>query len=77
MYYININEILTKNVHNLRFVILTMHSIHVIVQLMQNLYLMNTSLTEHILDGPVGVHYIEILLYFAVTSEEVDPLFKS
>ena len=47
MYYININEILTKNVHNLRFVTLTMHSIQVIVQLMQNLYLMNTSLSEH------------------------------
>ena len=46
-----------------------MHSIHVIVQLMQNLYLMNTSLTEHILDGPVGVHYIEILLYLCLQEQ--------
>ena len=59
----NINEILIKKVHNHRSVVPTTHGIQVIDQSMQNLYLMNTSLSEHFLDSPVGVHYMEVLLY--------------
>ncbi len=37
---------------------------------MQNLYLMNTSVSEHFLNSPNGVHYIEILLYIPMTRRE-------
>jgi hypothetical protein len=41
-----------------------MHCIYVRVQSMWNLHKMNTSYSERFLDGPVGVHYREVLLYF-------------
>jgi hypothetical protein len=40
-----------------------MHSTHVRARFTRNLYIMNTSLSEHFLDSPVGVHYGEVSLY--------------
>ena len=44
-------------------IILTVYYTCVTVQSMQNLYVMNISISEYFLDGPVGVHYREVLLY--------------
>ena len=54
-------------------VLLNMNYIHVRVQLIQNLHIMNTSYNEHFLNGPVSVHYREVLLYifFEFTCDSV------
>jgi hypothetical protein len=49
-------------------VLLNMNCIHVTVELMQNLHILNTSYNQHFLHGPVSVHYREVLLYFVFLS---------
>jgi hypothetical protein len=43
---------------------------------MWNLHKMNTSYSERLLDGPVGVHYREVLLYFHLKANLLELLLE-
>ena len=45
-------------------IVLVMHYARVRIRFTRNLYIMNTSFSEHFLDSSVGVHYREVSLYY-------------